>query len=203
MMVLVKLMKRDYTFPIIYCMPTTTISFYETVGSNLDQAMSDICSKFREILCNNPWLCGRIVKETVQGESGVYLSYEQVLPTDLDQYLVVRTEDKVFQFKEWVPLCDYLGPLQPKMGVQCIGKNERLCQLVVFRGIEVNKIAIMWSLCHSLGDGWTFYRLWKMLDKSEAVTQLVFERIHEADDLVERDTNLEPDEDEMQTLCGL
>ena len=189
-MVLVKLMRREYEYPVADVTPTTTISFYDVNTSGAIEVISYITDRFNQMLQMNPWLTGRLIRQKIDVESGVYLSYDEEIPDNHD-YLLIRNEDKLFCIADRISLIDYVSPLKPKTGRQCIGKDEKLCQLLVFQGAEANKIALMFSLSHSLGDGSTFYRLWKMLDTTEVVTSMVIERRHDANGLVQKDTNLQ------------
>ena len=52
--------------------------------------------------------------------------------------------------KDTTQLLDYLYPLKPKKGFECVNKDEILCQLVVFAGDEVKKIAVLLSVNHPI-----------------------------------------------------
>ena len=192
----IKLMQHEYEWPIIDINPTAAISFY-TVGENdVDAEISNIKKRFHRILRVNPWLTGRLTRERHGGETEVFLMYSEdnvgEKVDDVDTLLCsIIDDDKVFESTDWVTLNDHLSEFKPKKGIDCIDKDEILCRLIVFKSIsQSNKLALMFCLNHCIGDGWTFYRLWHMLDKDELVEQLSVERDHTTSEKVERCTNL-------------
>jgi len=189
-MVLIKLMEHEHRLK--ESSPPSVVSFYtKNEATHPDDVIFYLCNRFGEILKANPWLTGRLVKQKNGGQTDWYLLYEEPI-SSTDDYFSVVSDDLVFTFRDWIPLIDYLSTFIPKKGSECIDKDERLVQLIVFQNHDRTKLAAMFSLNHVIGDGFTLYHIWKMLDKDQLVERLVAERNHNMMVAVQQKTNLQP-----------
>ena len=173
-------MKHEQQLLITLYAPTTIVSFY-TINKeeHPGNIVSYLSNRFNEILKANPWLTGRLVKQKIDGETDVYLSFEESI-INTDDYFTVINDEKVFTLRDWIPVTEYLSTFKPsKVGYDCIDKDERLVQLTVIHNHDQTNLAVMFSLAHMIGDGATCYRIWKMLDKDQLVESLVVERHHD------------------------
>lgn len=178
-MVLVKLLEQERKFFLQNNDPATFISFYETSATAYENVENQIKLRFREILEKNPWLCGRLVSaNNTEGEKEVYLSYNSDENIDISAYLDLVVDDTLLQLTEWRSILDHAGCWMPKVGISCVDNDETLCRLVVFRNTCSDKFAIMFAVNHTIGDGYTFYYLWKMLDLKEPVRGMEVQRVH-------------------------
>ena len=189
----IKLMKHEKDWPIIDANPISALSFYTVKDiTNVDKTISYLKRRFHEIVETNPWLCGRLTKERHNGETDVFLTYSKTVTKNIDDVLIVKDDPTIFEHTNWITLSDYVSKLKPKRGRDCIDKNEKLCRLLLLRSTktQTNKLGVMFCLNHCIGDGWTFYRLWQMLDKDEFVEQLSVERHYSVKEEVAQTSNL-------------
>lgn len=189
-MVLIKLLDEEQrTFELMF-EPTTVASFYVKNATSTENMKEYLTERFSSILKANPWLCGRLVKvKTDDGKTNVCISYSNDVSNPLD-YISHITDDTLFENKQWKPIWLNILPHLPKKTGQCIDKDEQLCKLLIIENLARSELALVFSLSHSLGDGSTFYQLWKMLDTCEDVVSMVAERDHNFVHYVQRDTNL-------------
>ena len=131
-------------------------------------------NRFKQILVANPWLCGRLVEQNKE----VMLSYEQQQQHNTKDYIRFVTVDTLFQLDIWSAIWDLVWQHVPKLGAKCVGRDERLCGLTMFRNTPGDEVAVMFSMNHTIGDGTTFYTIWKMLDLEQPVVALDPHRIH-------------------------
>ena len=54
---------------------------------------------------------------------------------------------------------------------------------------SLTEIALIFSLNHVIGDGYTLYRVWRMLDKDEKIESMTVERNYKFSRYLKRDTN--------------
>ena len=175
-MVEIKLMQHEYIYPLDIFPPPTCISFYgRNKDEDLEQTISYVSGRFRQILTTNPWLTGHFTKQKHDRQTDVYLSYEEEIPS-IDKYFTVIEDSKVFELPDLNALSTYVHPLKPKIMKDCVDTDEKLCQLIVFHNKDLSKMALMFSLNHSVGDVATTYRIWKMIDLHESVVPMVVER---------------------------
>ena len=191
-MVRIKLLEEEQNwFQLNVFQPITTVSFYEinetsTGASNAEDYLTE---RFTDILKMNAWLCGRLVKETMDGKKNIFLSFSEEICNPRD-YVLTITDDKLFERKEWRSIWKYITQYVTKKGSECVDKNEMLCKLIIVQNSALTELALVFSLNHTIGDGYTFYYLWKMLDKNQDINSMTVEREHNFGDYVKRDTNL-------------
>lgn len=170
-MTLVKLMEQEREFLLHYVDPIATISFWTiSPQQKYSRVEKYLRSRIDLILSTNPWLCGRLVeaKSETDAEREVSLSYHPQ-PCSFQEYSCFLCDDDLFHLTDWKSISDYVTPFIPKIGIRCVGVDEILCRFVIFRNEGSDKLAIMFALNHTIGDGWTFYSLWKMLDEDQPV----------------------------------
>merc|ERR1712159_252315 len=105
-------------------------------------------------------------------------------------YVSIITDDQLFNLTDWISVFNRLKSHQLKKGNDCLGKDEILCQLIIFQNSTFSELALMLSINHMIADGVTFYHIWKMLDKNEVINSMKIERVHEFEDFIKRDTNI-------------
>lgn len=121
-----------------------------------------LLSKYNAIVAANPWLEGRLVKN----KGKLALEYSKI-PVDVGSTGFVHLDNiKHENFSDlntsvWAYSED-LTPYVVKAGASCIGKNEPLFRIIV-GAASSNQFFVVMSICHVIGDGHTFYRLYKML----------------------------------------
>ena len=191
MMVFVKVLRSEKWIGIHTSQAVSLMSIYEFSEQSCETAKEFIKQRFTDILNINPWLCSRLVKCKVDGVKDVYLSYSEEV-CDPSQYISFQVKDDVFQVNS---INEALSKVNGgvKSGEKCINKKEeKLCYLQVIENSVQTRLAILFSLSHTLGDGHTCYNIWKMLDMNESVRKFEVERNLHFEDSVKNETNLTP-----------
>jgi hypothetical protein len=152
----VKLLYMETTKVAIQLIAVSAITFYEgDVHSELDF----VKRKVQEIVKLNPWLLGKLVGHDKEYHLLFNNSYES-LRHDTFAYI----EDSSLHPKlDGNVIAEKLVQYCVKIAVQCINKDEPLFRVTLFK-ISDTKLALLFSLSHTLGDGHTFYTLYGMLE---------------------------------------
>lgn len=157
----------------------STITFYK---GDFNLAVNAIRAQFLLVVAANPWLAGRLVST----KDGIRLRYPaKPSETDLDSlFKALDTNDIGAVFK--------LTPNTPysKMTKNMFASNKFIVQkgndcldndlpiaLLNLSESEKDKFALVLSLCHVVGDGRTYYEIFKMLQPGAIVRELIIKRI--------------------------
>lgn len=157
----------------------STLTWFE---GNAYEALHVIRHRIESILRANPWLLG-----SLRGSSPMRLEYDaQVEPDESDI-------DKVFQFFPAVDTVesDLIGALVYGMELTDLMRVAQLYDLIlepasrlvntnktlfkvslIPESQELQRFALVVSLCHRIGDGCTFYNLYQMLDPRVSIQAL-------------------------------
>lgn len=167
----IKLMRHETDVMSIMPAVTTMTRYRISEGSNSPE--KNLRSNLKEILRQNPWLAGRLVKSAA--DECVCLRFQRfIMSVDLDRivddhFAVVEEVVKETSYDE---LVQRLDPFQVKKGSDCINKREKLFKVTLLKVKERNEIVLLWSVCHSIADGYTFYKLHNMLDRNTPVSAM-------------------------------
>lgn len=149
----------DETGAILMLPSITTVTFYEgEVDVEILRGMTF------ELIRANPWLAGQLRRDNATGI--VHLWIPSAL-TDLTKHFIQTRRDDL---KMHMPLMDMrrlLQDLTVKPGIQCVdSKDEGLFSVaLVSCGMARQVSALVVSMSHVLGDGFTYYRLYGALDQ--------------------------------------
>jgi hypothetical protein len=157
-----------------------TITFYK---GDFKEAAKAIRAQFALVIAANPWLCGRLVTAK---DGGVRLRYP-VKPSDADLeslFNATSAEDTATTFKlsPNVPFSKITSDLYAskntivQRGGESLDKDLPVTLLTLSES-EVGKFALVFSLSHVVGDGRTYYELFKMLQPGATALVLQSERI--------------------------
>ena len=191
-MVYVKIPKGDQI--LVYDPPINMVSFYKTTQSMNQKNLTEILQeRFSDIIKINPWMAGRLVKDKVDGVKDMYLSFSESVE-NAAQYVVCHTNDALFEKKDWDSLCSELFGDETLSfpAYKCLNKDAKLCCLHVFENSSKTEAAILLSLNHVVGDGYTCYQIWRMLDANEPIWGLEPRKDGKFDDHVRAETSLPP-----------
>ena len=138
----------------------STITFYQGVLPK-----NYLSQRVHSIVEANPWLSGYLEKES----SGIWIKYPTVLPspTEIERRHLKFIEDPAlnenFEFRQYNAR---YNSLLVKTGKECLGKHDEYLFRVIAIKISEVKFALICSLSHVLGDGFTFYSIYGMLSQS-------------------------------------
>ena len=172
----IKVSLMEHEQEIMAMMPAvSTITRYSSTGADLETYLRE---KVTEIILRNPWLTGRLHKYS---NEGMYLSYDPSIPSaskaavDAVVAMHFRVEDN-FELPEGLSFDELVTRFihfQVNKGNDCANKPDEVLFKVCLVKIRDSKdVVLVFSLSHVLGDGYTFYTLHTMLDRSTPVTSL-------------------------------
>ena len=206
-MVVVRLLEEEQSWIKMEGQPLTVASFYEIddVSQKADKSTRTkiyLINRVMEILKANPWLCGRLIKQSIDGEPRICLSFTDEITNPLS-FVRTITNDKLFARKDWKNIGEIIAPYLPKKSSLCVETGEQLCKFLIFQNNALTEKALVFSLNHSIGDGYTLYFLWKMLNENEDIQTMNVVRDHEFENYVKRDTNFFVYREQTKSITSL
>jgi hypothetical protein len=151
----------------------TTITFYNGDYRNVSGVIEN---RVQEILKANPWLGGWIAQKP--DDSTVRLWYD---PNSIDTApniftvnepgeIPLKRDTKYVQYEEICSLYNVRVPVTSKL----IGKNQSVYKVSIVPDAvdHYNKFALIVSTSHLIGDNYTYYKLFHMLNPSTKVEKL-------------------------------
>ena len=173
----------------------TTISFYESssrpderVGDHSD-IVASLRAQFARVVIANPWLAGRLVKT----KNGVILRHPSAIELDTaDNHIHIdslftatasdATDPSFFRLNPTSPyttICSELYKAKHSVivgpGTSLIGKDKPVALLTVTESAP-GAFVLIFSMSHVIGDGRTYYEIFKMLQPGADVRELVSAR---------------------------
>jgi len=162
----------------------STLTFYKK-----QFPIEDLRARLKEIVKINPFLKSRLV--TIRDMdaiidptnsvnlAGVCAIYPNTLndEDDSDFFRVVKDPSLNSQLP-YEDLLRKVSKYDVALGRDAVDRNEPLFRVTL---IEIEKGAhhcMMVSLCHTIADGFTFYKIYSMLDHRTPITPIVTERVH-------------------------
>jgi hypothetical protein len=156
-----------------------TITFYDG-----DIPLSYLRERIAAIIKANPFLQSRLVtipsgmthngRALSPGAAAIHPSTFD--PTCVDTYLRVVTDVELSPDLPYEELLRRARPFTLPLGRDSIDRDQPLFQVTVFQNKTPGCSGMMVSLCHTIGDGFTFYKVYAMLDPSAPVPALCTER---------------------------
>ncbi|KAJ3274205.1 hypothetical protein HDV01_003278 [Terramyces sp. JEL0728] len=146
--------------------PISMITFYK------DLPVQSILDRFELILQYNPWLASRMFK--INGE----IEYRFNTINKASDYISVFESDLEMSLN---PI-EFLRYCKLKRGIDSINNNVPLFQVDIIK--LKDGFALMQSMCHSLGDGDTHYKICKLFDSNEPIRSYVPNRVQGMDQLI-------------------
>lgn len=157
---------------LIHAPSVNTITFYH---GKLDVDM--VKEKTIQIIRSNMWLCSRLVTSKSRGLVAIY---PKEIPDDLSQgYFSFVKDSSISANDDYEKLSSLAEKYTIKKGSSCIDKDERLFSVTVLEIIPNQSYALIVSLSHTIGDGFTFYSLYGMLCPSREVVSMSCVRNHQ------------------------
>ncbi|OQS00740.1 hypothetical protein ACHHYP_02837 [Achlya hypogyna] len=116
-----------------------------------------VVQRVHAIVRANPWLLGRLVRRG----ANIELQYDlkAVVPANIVSCVHAAPEDLIN--------CIRIGS-----GYDCLGKENQSLFEVIVATLADGQAALVMALSHAIGDGATYYALFKMLDYRETVLTL-------------------------------
>ncbi|WP_027721180.1 hypothetical protein [Maridesulfovibrio zosterae] len=161
----------------MYDAPVTFVTIFE------GQPPSDFLqNRASQVLAANPWLASRLSNENQISKPCFYhpvkpeLSpfYEQASVTDICKS--GTSVDSILAETYTERLSPAMLKLFTKHGFNSLNKDEPLCKIRLCTGSD-NRFMVLFSMSHILGDGFTAYRIYSMLNPSEPVASMIPQRI--------------------------
>ena len=177
-----KLMRLEQTSLILGIPSISTVTFFEGRPD-----VSAIRKRVAAIIRANPWLKGRLVKQSTARSpapksTGLFCRYPGTNKDDNDDdslgedSFTYSKNAAVRSSTQYNTLIKLLSKLVVKKGSQCVDRDESLFKVHVIVGEEDKEFAIIVSLSHIIADGSTFYSLYGMLSQTASVESLVAAR---------------------------
>lgn len=171
----------------------TTITFY---NGDFKAASEALCTQFTRVVASNPWLAGRLVKT----DTGVQLRHPVMSPevasVEVNSlFTSISAQETSLSFKltpnsPYADICTEMFKSNANVvvenGYSLVGKNKPVTLLTLAESIA-GKFALIFSMSHVVGDGRTYYEIFKMLQPGVAVRQLASTRVMNFSELM-RDT---------------
>ena len=154
----------------------STVTFYEGKFP-IDQ----LRNRLREIVTANPYLLGKLVRVTpadVKASTpehnlceGVTLIYPRECKNICESdYFRVVTDVDIQASTPYEDLVRRVKPFNVPLGKNAIDRDVPLYQVTLFEIEKDKRYCMMVSLCHTIADGFTFYKLYAMLSTASGTT---------------------------------
>jgi hypothetical protein len=176
----------DWEAANLHLPPVTTVTLYQGIAP-----IGFLRSRIGDIIKKNPWITSRIVKKSMaDGVEAMAYAKKFDIETTIDKHFSVY-EPGAVGFSLGKPYEDLVKSLLP---VQCLrskpatDKDEVLFKVAVVpiepgtgeseqsmplqQAIDLPGFALVVSMNHTLGDGHTYYKLYKMLSADSKVDEL-------------------------------
>jgi hypothetical protein len=169
-----------------------TISFYKGAKSNFKAECESLRAQFHLVVAANPWLAGRLVKapkKCVRLRHSVSPSVREI------DSLFITTKDstvggekdtttaafKISPSSSYTKICTEMYKAKKKLivgsGSAILGKDEPVALLTMAESEIAGEFALIFSICHAIGDGRTYYEIFKMLQPGAEVRELNSNRV--------------------------
>lgn len=175
------LLETESSVMYFLCEPgISTISFFK--GACHEESLNKIRERIKLICQSNPWLTGRLVKNK-KIHANVLLAVPKVVSED-DINSILCSEDSTLSSisskMDYETTCKTLENSNAlvKMGYSLIGKDSRVAKFTLVKGAN-NELALVFSLSHSVGDGFTYYSIFNMLTEGSEIKKLSYSRKHD------------------------
>eukprot|EP00586_Coscinodiscus_wailesii_P020264 CAMPEP_0172498320 /NCGR_PEP_ID=MMETSP1066-20121228/112157_1 /TAXON_ID=671091 /ORGANISM="Coscinodiscus wailesii, Strain CCMP2513" /LENGTH=425 /DNA_ID=CAMNT_0013271551 /DNA_START=86 /DNA_END=1363 /DNA_ORIENTATION=+ len=159
----------------------TSITFFK---GNFQPASDALLAQFLRVVSSNPWLAGRLVK-TKQGirlrhpinpvASGDYDSLVSVVPPSSSPDTPTLTPNTPY-----VDMCNAMYKSKKQIivpsGNASLDKDKPVTLLTLVATTPL-QFALVFSMSHVVGDGRTYYEIFKMLSPGAAIRELTSDRI--------------------------
>ncbi len=133
----------------------TTVTFYEgKVDVEILRGMTF------ELIRANPWLAGQLCKDA----TGIVNLWVPSDLTDLTKHFIQTRRDDLEMHMPLMDMRRLLQDLTVKPGIQCVNSSDERLFSVALVSCGA-RLALVVSMSHVLGDGFTYYRLYGALDQ--------------------------------------
>ena len=148
--------------------PITTISFF--TGTRLDLQKEFLVRRLVDIVKLNPWLGGRLVKVNHR----LHLNYNQPCSNMSEESAAAAIETGpspllrfaklpgISEDMKYEDLVSAVAPFAVSRTADVIGQDRALFTVTAVE-TSAETFAIIFSICHTIADGHTFYSLYGML----------------------------------------
>merc|ERR1712061_407811 len=144
-------------------------TFYKrTDETQAKEILDGLSNRITKILDCNPWLMGRLKKDTEKNEIFLDCTKEE----NSKDYILQITDDEVFGIKTFTELREHFQKHNISMGINLVDKDEKLIKFGILSKNDGSECCIFISMTHVVGDGHTLYQLYKMLDPTQKLVCL-------------------------------
>ena len=167
----IKLHSLETTYLILLVPAVSTVTFYKGACP-----LAYIKKRVAQLVIANPWLLSRLVSKA---KGDIDLVFNEAPEKLIDQYvdsIVHLVHDPTLSpDAPYDVTSNKIDKYLVKPGENCVNKLEPLFKVIVIH-IDDGTFAVVFSISHLIGDGFTFYELYGMLSESSEVRQLQSKR---------------------------
>ncbi|KAI8900349.1 hypothetical protein BC833DRAFT_582067 [Globomyces pollinis-pini] len=167
----VKLMFTEQQLKMMFLRAVTTVTFYRG-----KPPVDFLQERVKKILELNPWLTGDLVKLPT-GE--IVIEFERSNSININWNFSVMTSNTIKSSDSYSTLSSKISKMKHvcvPTGFTCLNRKIPLYYVMLIINPEANEYAFTASLSHVLGDGYTFYALYRMLGINETPSEMIYKR---------------------------
>jgi len=181
--------KRDENF--LHTAVISSITFFNVSG-DLSFCLSHAKMRISKILDANPWLLCWLARHSNEHNNQIQMVFP-ASPRDKDIEKLVKTYDKdgpleVHADMPYDDLKKSVSRLHLKTAAECInktGEEFRRASFVLVPTKKAEGFALVFELCHVVGDGHTYYTILNMVSKDVPIVPLQIQRAEDSDHKLE------------------
>eukprot|EP00980_Cylindrotheca_fusiformis_P013374 scaffold3410_cov141-Cylindrotheca_fusiformis.AAC.17 len=168
----------------------STANFFSAEGVDYDTSLTMLKSRVKLICKANPWMVGQLVKNKKIHKRLLCSFPKTVSDADIDAIISaspITTTKPINDLSSsssssYNDIIDKLNEMEAFLKPGCFRINKKDERVTKFMFMPVgengNEYLLLFSLCHCLGDGATYYSLLSMLRDGAEIKSLDMERIH-------------------------
>lgn len=158
------LLKLESSSMFNYGGPVTTMQFY--TGDPKEAAIY-LRQRLVEVARVNPWIGSKLVKDPKQHGKLLAMRYSKDSPP-IDEMFEIDTE---LQIHEELPYIDLVAKVSASKahlpnGNTLLKTGQNICKLTLAPKTDSSGFAVIFSMSHSVGDGFTYYSILNMLSSN-------------------------------------
>ena len=162
------LLKFESNWMMGYQWPITTIQYYT---GDTNAAATWLENRWKEVVTANPWVCSTLVKDKKKHGKLLAMRYSKDSP-DIARTFQVKDGLDLDQNMPYADLCKTISDAKDicvSNGNGLIKSEMPVCKLTFAPNKEKNGFAVIFSMCHVVGDGHTYYSILNMLSATSEI----------------------------------
>ena len=162
------LLKFESNWMMGYQWPITTIQYYT---GDPNAASTWLENRWKEVATANPWVCSKLVQDKKKHGKLLAMRYSKDSP-DIAKTFQVKDGLDLDQNMPYADLCKKISEAEDicvSNGNGLIKSEMPVCKLTLAPNKEKNGFAVIFSMCHVVGDGHTYYSILNMLSATSEI----------------------------------